>query len=517
MLSLLIAIVVYLKNAWVTEDAYILFRSLEQLFAGNGPVYNPHDRVQAFTSPLWFLVLAAARIFSANVYLNAIIVSLILLIATTFVLQSVFKNNGWLLLAILLLGASNAFFDYTSAGLENGLAYLIIALYMYNYLELFNLHDNQPSKVAPESRINAILLLFGLIILTRHDLALLLMPPTAYTVWTQSRAYSKKQWLIWVSIALAPFLLFSLFAIIYYGFPFPNTAYAKLNTGIEKSAMIKQGLTYFYATLKYDTITFIIVVGALILTIIKPPLACLRYLGYGIILNLFYVVYVGGDFMQGRFFSYAYLVATILLGLVMLKWGSAKVTYLGFIAVISYFVFFPHTPFTSDLSYTNNKITDGVADERGFYFPYLSLYRYLRQDPGQRLFPDIQLAREGWELKNSDKKVETNGYIGVLGYHAGTKIIILDYHALVDPLLARMPVTGPWRIGHFPREIPKGYYDSLVNESNVIKNPQIREFYQKLKVITQDEALFTLERFKTIILFNLGFYNDLPGPVSSKT
>ena len=52
---------VFIKNAWVTEDAYIIFRSVEQVFAGNGPVWNPHERVQAFTSPLWFGVLVLTR------------------------------------------------------------------------------------------------------------------------------------------------------------------------------------------------------------------------------------------------------------------------------------------------------------------------------------------------------------------------------------------------------------------------------------------------------------------------
>ena len=35
LLSLAIAIFVFLKNAWVGEDSYILFRSIEQLFSGN--------------------------------------------------------------------------------------------------------------------------------------------------------------------------------------------------------------------------------------------------------------------------------------------------------------------------------------------------------------------------------------------------------------------------------------------------------------------------------------------------
>jgi energy-coupling factor transporter transmembrane protein EcfT len=32
---------VFFNNAWVDEDAYIIFRSIEQLFEGNGPVCRP--------------------------------------------------------------------------------------------------------------------------------------------------------------------------------------------------------------------------------------------------------------------------------------------------------------------------------------------------------------------------------------------------------------------------------------------------------------------------------------------
>ena len=36
---------VFFKNAWVSDDAYILFRSLDQLLSGHGPRWNPHERV----------------------------------------------------------------------------------------------------------------------------------------------------------------------------------------------------------------------------------------------------------------------------------------------------------------------------------------------------------------------------------------------------------------------------------------------------------------------------------------
>ena len=43
------------------DDAYIFFRYADHLLAGLGPVFNPGERVEGFTSPLWLLLLTVAR------------------------------------------------------------------------------------------------------------------------------------------------------------------------------------------------------------------------------------------------------------------------------------------------------------------------------------------------------------------------------------------------------------------------------------------------------------------------
>ena len=48
-----------LARAWHCDDAFITFRAVDQLLAGHGPVFNAGERVQVFTHPLWFLLLAA--------------------------------------------------------------------------------------------------------------------------------------------------------------------------------------------------------------------------------------------------------------------------------------------------------------------------------------------------------------------------------------------------------------------------------------------------------------------------
>jgi arabinofuranosyltransferase len=377
-------------------------------------------------------------------------------------------------------------------------------------LEIFIVDNNNSNQaIKPASRIKISLFIFGLIICVRHDLAPLLLPATIYIVLKKYKSISIKQWVVFSIIAFLPFSLYSLFSLTYYGFPFPNTAYAKLNTGIANKELFKQGFIYFYSTFKHDTITILVIIATLVFNSFRSSKKCFKYLAYGVILNLFYVFYVGGDFMQGRFLSYAYMVSVILL-LLRFNKVNAPTFLLIFIAICSYLIFYQHTPFNSPVNYLYAKrLEKGVFDVRGLHFHKLSLYQYITRDREAQTFPNTGEAPAGYKFKESSDKIKVFENIGIFGYYSGTEKIIINPLALSDPLLARMPVLGFWSIGHFKRKIPAGYVESIMNGNEVIINPGINKFYKKLKIVTQNESLFTLERLKTILLFNLGVYDHL--------
>jgi len=203
LISFLLATVVFLKNAWVSEDAYINFRSIEQLFAGNGPVWNPHERVQVFTSPLWYALLAFFRLFSSNLFLLTIVISLILLLATLWLLRLLLKSDEALFISVLLFVASTAFFDFTSSGLENGLAYLLLVLYVTLFLSVAE--DHLPEQKG-KKKLACLILIAGLIVLTRHDLLILILPSLIYAVWSRRRFYSLWGWTRTGNVQSDPFL-----------------------------------------------------------------------------------------------------------------------------------------------------------------------------------------------------------------------------------------------------------------------------------------------------------------------
>ena len=57
-LLVLFVLWVILQNAWVSDDAYITFRVIENFIAGYGPNFNIGERVQVYTHPLWMVLLA---------------------------------------------------------------------------------------------------------------------------------------------------------------------------------------------------------------------------------------------------------------------------------------------------------------------------------------------------------------------------------------------------------------------------------------------------------------------------
>ncbi|WP_026469148.1 hypothetical protein [Amycolatopsis balhimycina] len=47
------------NRRWISDDGLIVLRTVRQILAGNGPVYNAGERVESNTSTLWTYLLAA--------------------------------------------------------------------------------------------------------------------------------------------------------------------------------------------------------------------------------------------------------------------------------------------------------------------------------------------------------------------------------------------------------------------------------------------------------------------------
>ena len=64
---------------------------------------------------------------------------------------------------------------------------------------------------------------------------------------------------------LLPALAWTAFAVVYYGFPFPNTAYAKLGMDISRAQLWKQGVIYFIDSVDRDPLTLVLIGFAIVM------------------------------------------------------------------------------------------------------------------------------------------------------------------------------------------------------------------------------------------------------------
>ena len=159
------SVFLFLKNAWVAEDAFITLRSVDQFLHGNGFRWNQHERTQVYTSPLWFLFIIAATFFSKTLYFNLIGLSLVMHAGLLWVMAKLIPSVWRWTAAVVLLTLSQAFFEFTGSGLEYPLAYLLLSTAVLLYVR------NQPVEDRYWLELCA-----GLTLITRPSLLFLQLP-----------------------------------------------------------------------------------------------------------------------------------------------------------------------------------------------------------------------------------------------------------------------------------------------------------------------------------------------------
>jgi len=65
-----------------------------------------------------------------------------------------------------------------------------------------------------------------------------------------------------------------------------------------------------------------------------------------------------------------------------------------------------------------------------------------------------------------------------------------------------------WRAGHYRRDVPPGYADTLRGGLNVIQDPGLAAFYEPLRLVTRG-PLADRRRLVDIWRLNTGYYDRL--------
>ena len=502
--------VVLLRTAWLCDDAYITFRTVDNFINGFGLRWNIAERVQSYTHPLWMLVLSLCSFVTREFYLTPMILSIALSFVAVFVLAR--KAGGGVIsaaLGVFVLVLSKAFVDYSTSGLENPLTYLILILFFISSMK----------GGFDEKHLLQLSVLACLGVLNRMDTGLLFAPTLAYALLRFGRMKG-------IGIMLAgfiPFFTWELFSLIYYGYLVPNTAFAKMNTGIRRAEYLAQGINYFRNSIARDPLTLAAIAYALVMVGVCRARQFFWHAA-GIMLYLGYIVWIGGDFMSGRFFAAPLVLAVAMLVAKnfflpgrYLAAGAVIVAILGFSVPTA--TILSGTDYGRDMKSPLDE--NGITSERQFYFSITGLINDIPLHEKPKA-PIIDIVKRASRLKTP---LFIYGAVGFAGFFLGPSVYYLDYLALGDPLLSHLPMVTEdplyeqfyeellgkkcpqkWRIGHFLRNIPKGYLSSVIAGDNEIKDANIRAFYDKVRTITRGD-LFSRERLRAIAGMNLGEYD----------
>ncbi len=476
-------------------------RTVDNLVGGRGATWNPDERVQAYTHPLWMLLLSLAYSILREPASTLLLVSL--LVSGAFLVAFVLQARGSLgagVLALLALLGSKSFADYSTSGLENPLTHLLLVL---SYGILWD-------RARDGRNLLGLSFLAALGACNRLDSLLLFLPALFVCGRAVVHGEGRSRAARVVFAGFVPLLAWEAFSLFYYGSLVPNTAGAKLGTGLSSADYLGSSAGYFATSSAADPVGALAILLALVLGS-RPSARALRPAVIGILLWQVYLCRVGGDFMLGR----QYTPALVLACLVLSRSTAARPVLLsGSLLLVAGTLLSPVSPVRAATHYDGSVAAEigfswpfgGAGDERAGYFPFTGLFRE------DRVHEHVWV-RSGRALRAraeaGDMKPVIGTGIGMLGFFAGPGVRIIDPFGLADPLLARLPMQAgeTWKPGHFVRRLPAGYRETRRTGENLIQDPELAAFYVELRLVLAGE-LFGRERLRSIWRIHFGAVHE---------
>ncbi|GLZ47305.1 membrane protein [Actinomycetospora sp. NBRC 106375] len=460
---------------WISDDGLIVLRTVRQLAAGRGPVFNAGERVEANTSTLWTALLALPGLLPGQVLnWSAVVLGLVLSVAGLALgLDGARRLFGapprMVPFGALLVVAMPPFWDFGTSGLETGL--IIGWLGLTWWLLVRRIDPGRPR----EAWWLAVVL--GLAPLVRPDLTLVALVVAVVVVVLEARhGWWRLAGLAGAAAALP--VVYEIFRAGYYGLLVPSTALAK-----EASApRWEQGLHYLDDLVRtyvlWVPLAVLAVVG-LALVLGSPPrgtgsagrrttLAVAAAPPVAALLLTLYVTRVGGDFMHARMLLPALFCLVLPVMAVPLRRDLVPgLVVLGAWALVCVAGLRP--------DYGEELGPNFIANERMYYVNITRSPHPITTDDylGHPVAPDgaatvaaappgtfvLRGAQDDWSLFREAPGVPSTIVwlnLGVTGELAPLDVRVHDAVGLTNPLAAHSTSVPDGRIGH-DKELPPSW------------------------------------------------------------
>jgi len=496
------------QRRWIADDGLIVLRTVRNLLAGNGPVFNQGERVEANTSTAWtYLMYVGSWVggpmrmeYMALAFalgLSVLGVALLMLGAGRLYAPGLRGRKAVMLPAgALVYIALPPARDFATSGLESGLALAYLGALWWMMVRWA-----QPVRNRPASPVFTAALAFvaGFSVLVRPELALMGLLALAMML------IAARTWRLRGLIVAAGGLLpvaYQIFRMGYYGLLVPGTALAKDAAGDKWS----QGMTYLanfdapYAV--WVPAVLLVPLGLLLMAArrrpsflrplpapdygrlaraVQSPPAVVAFVLVSGLLQALYWIRQGGDFMHGRvllapLFCLLAPVAVIPVPIPDGQdysretgyWvaGAAGALWLG---VAGWSLWAANSPGMGDDA--THVTYSGIVDERRFYaqatghahpltaadyldYPRMAAVLSALDDTpdGALLLPSGNYIQ--WDLVPMAQPAQRPQHavfftnLGMVGMNVGLDVRVLDQIGLANPLAQHTQRLQHGRIGH---------------------------------------------------------------------
>lgn len=478
------------NRRWISDDGLIVLRTVRQLVAGEGPVFNVGERVEASTSTLWTALLALPGLVP-GVSLNraAVVVGLLCSVAGLALAldaaRRLFGSPRMLPFGALVVVALPPFWDFGTSGLETGLILGWLGLAWWLLVRrLQAMRDDAGGGGWP------LALVVGLAPLVRPDLALVALC-LAVAVIVVERRLGWPRLVGLGGVAVAVPAVYEVFRAGYYGLLVPSTALAK-EASSPRWAQGGHYLDDFVGTYQLLVPLAVLAVGALTLATAAPrgrgPVTPRRWattvvvtapVVAGLLLAL-YVTRVGGDFMHARMLLPA--LSCLLLPVMAVPLGRAVAPAVVVLAAWSAVCLVGLRP-----DYDDELGPNFIANERMYYVSILGVAHpvTVADFADHPVAPEgvaavtaappgtLALRSSGWTLLSEAPGTPSTIVwlnLGVTGELAPLDVRVLDAVGLVNPLAAHTTSLPDGRIGH-DKDLPSAW--TIADAGVVTDSPSV--------------------------------------------
>ncbi|MDJ0394296.1 flagellar motor control protein ZomB [Rhodococcus sp. G-MC3] len=553
------------ERRWIADDGLIVLRTVRNLLAGNGPVFNAGERVETNTSTIWtYLVYAGSWISDAR--LEYVVLTIALVLSTSAVVVAMWgtyalrarerlgtpeghlsRTGGvaaYLPAGVLVYIAVPPARDFATSGLETCLVIFWIAV-------LWLLMVRWATR---EVSVPAVLFLAfwaGLGPLVRPELVI--MSGLALVMIFLARQSWPSRLLVFVFAGAVP-VLYQIWRMGYYGLPYPNTAVSKDAGGAKWS----QGFDYLWNLLGpyllLLPLVVLLIAGVVSIgrrgrptvprsigdaqRVLRTPTAVVVFVLLGGALSLVYAVRVGGDFMHGRTLLPALFTILLPVSVLPLRIPNRNsgvrgilIFAIGAVAWITTVVWAFFAANTTGMPQGSIVGRSGIVDERAFYalntghaHPILAddYLDYPRMRPmveaientpdGGLLLPSAQFTY--WDVVPPPLPIPPGGAghtvfflnLGMSSMNVGLDVRVIDQMGLAYPLASHTERLENGRIGHDKNLYP----DWVVADLGLVgEHPFLPWYMDEDWVIEADVALSCPDTQELISSYRAPLTKDL--------